>query len=116
MTTDFETLAIKHPEMKEAVRMIQELSWVKRHRMMVEQRRLEKYDWIVLKREAEQEAREAGHAAGHAAGHEEGLKEGHATGLEASRREIAKKMKIRGDSAAGIAEITGLSQEVIEKL
>ena len=67
------------------------------------------------KREMEEDkyaARKAGIEEGKKAGIEEGKK----TGIKESKKEIARKLKETGMEIKQIAEITGLSEEEIDKL
>ena len=61
-----------------------------------------------------------GHAEGRAEGRAEGLAEGRAEGLAEGlaegKKDIARKMKSKGFSAADISEMTGLTDEEIETL
>ena len=75
------------------------------------------------KREMEEDkyaARKAGIEEGKKAGIEEGKKagieEGKKTGIKESKKEIARKLKETGMEIKQIAEITGLSEEEIDKL
>ena len=65
---------------------------------------------------AKMEGREEGREEGRAEGRTEGRAEGRAEGIKENTLAIARKMKAGGMSAATISEITGLSEEDIERL
>lgn len=107
-TEEFEMLAKKYPELKQAVFCARKMSLLERWRNLQFHKNL----WKVDERMLQEQLRIDGHAAGHAAGHAEG----HAEGFTAGLTEVALRMKNRGRPAAEIAEDTGLSIETIEKL
>jgi hypothetical protein len=65
---EFDMLARKHPETKEAVTVLKRISWSEKHRQIAEAKRLAHYDEIGRRLYAEEEARKKGM--------EKGLKEG----------------------------------------
>jgi predicted transposase/invertase (TIGR01784 family) len=114
---EFEMLARKHPELKEAVSCVKKMSsfsdrW--RWTMLTYQgwkmdRQGEKEQMELDLAEARTKALAEGHAEGHAKGHTEG----HAEGQTEKALEIARKMKKMDMPVSQIAEITGLSPEEV---
>jgi predicted transposase/invertase (TIGR01784 family) len=108
---EFEMLARKHPELKEAVSCVKKMSLSEQWRSVMLYRQMSRWkEWgekeqIRLDRE---EARTKGKA--------EGRTEGLAEGMEKEKFEIARKMKEMGDSVERIHMITGLSPETIQGL
>jgi hypothetical protein len=86
---EFEMLAKKHPELKEAVSCVKKMSLGEQWRSVMLYRRMSKW---------------------------KAWGEGHAEGLDEKSLEIARKMKGIGRPLPEIAEITGLSFETIERL
>jgi predicted transposase/invertase (TIGR01784 family) len=128
---EFEMLAMKHPELKEAVSCVKKMSlreqwqWIMLDRQNAKMAEWGRKEQIRLDlEEARTKALTEGHAEGHAEGMAEGHAEGHAEGLAEgtekgtaeSKLEIARKMKSMGDTAERIHTITGLSLETIEKM
>jgi predicted transposase/invertase (TIGR01784 family) len=93
---EYEMLAKKHPEVREAVSTLKKLSWIEERRMIKRQLALWKADERIMK--------------------EQSRKEGVAEGLAKGRVEIARKMKSDGFSNEQIAKYSGLSLETIENL
>jgi len=97
---EFEMLARKHPELKEAVYCAKKMSLIEKWRDYQFHKNLHKVDERMLLEQARIDGRAQGLA--------EGLAEG--------REEIARKMKSRGQPVVEIAEVTGLSVNAVEKL
>ena len=93
---EFEMLARKHPELKEAVSCAKKMSLIEKWRYIRFHENLHKIDRRMILKQAKID------------GHMEGLAEG--------KTEIARKMKVRGRPVDEIAEDTGLSVDVIDKL
>ena len=85
-------LAKKHPEIREAVLTLKQMSWLEERRMIKEQLSLWEAD--------DQTRKQAAHAEGKAE----------------ERLEIARRMKARGRTVEEIAEDTGLSAREIARL
>ena len=66
--------------------------------------------------EGRAEGREEGRAEGREEGRAEGREEGRAEGEQSKAESIAMKMKLRGLPLSDIAELTGLSEEIIKNL
>jgi predicted transposase/invertase (TIGR01784 family) len=108
---EFEMLARKHPELKEAVSCVRKMSFGEQWRSVMAWRQNQKMalwgqkEYIRLHpEEARAEALAKAQAQGHAEGHAE------------KTLEIAWKMKKMEMSVSQISEATGLSPEAIEKL
>ena len=97
---ELEMLATKSPELKKAVGVLKELSADERTRMIAEDREKFRRDMASRVDGARRE------------GHEEGREEGY----QKANLENARKMKELGFSVENIRVITGLPEEVIEKL
>jgi predicted transposase/invertase (TIGR01784 family) len=124
---EFEMLAKKHPELKEAVSCVKKISlrqrwqWAmldRQNQKMAEWGRKEqiRLDLEAARTEARTEGLAEGHAEGRAEGHAKGHADGHAEGLTESKLEIARNLKKMGLSVSQITEGTGLSSETIEQL
>ena len=105
-------LAKKNPELKEAVSCVKKMSLLEELRYIRFHNNLAKVD----KRMMLKAAHDDGHKEGLAKGKEEGLVKGLAKSSEGEKIEIARKMKNKGHPVDEIADITSLSNEVIEKL
>jgi predicted transposase/invertase (TIGR01784 family) len=128
---EYEMLARKHPELKEAVSCVERMSlseqWrdvmLYRQRSKAKQRGIKEQIRLDLE-EARKTARTEGMAEGLAEGRTEGLAEGIekgmemglAEGMDKSTFEIARNLKKMGLSVSQITEGTGLLPEIIEKL
>jgi flagellar biosynthesis/type III secretory pathway protein FliH len=135
---EFEMLAKKHPELKEAVSCVKHMSFGEQWRWEMLKRQVRKMDEREEKRQLQldkeqhkldiEEARAKamaeglaeglaeGMEKGLAKGIEEGLAEGEAKGITEEKLEIARKMKAIGRPEPEIAEITGLPLETIQGL
>jgi predicted transposase/invertase (TIGR01784 family) len=113
---EYEMLAKKHPEVKEAVSTLKKLSWFEERRMIKQQLALWKVDERLLREQWQKEAKAEGLAKGRAEGQTAGLAKGRTTGLAEGRTEVARNMKRKGRPFEQIIEDTGLTAEEIEKL
>jgi predicted transposase/invertase (TIGR01784 family) len=128
---EFEMLARKHPELKEAVSCVKKMSlseqWQQIQLDRLNSRMAEWGQKKYIQRTLEEartkgmaEGMEKGMAEGMAEGMEkgmaEGMEKGLAKGTAESKLEIAQKMKEMGDSTERIHAITGLPCETIEQL
>jgi predicted transposase/invertase (TIGR01784 family) len=116
---EFEMLAKKHPELKEAVSCVKYMSFGEQWRSLMLWRQMSKWKaWGEKEQirldleEARTKARTEGRTEGLAEGLEKGLEKGAAEG----RLEIARKMKAIGRPLVEIAEITGLPLETVQEL
>ena len=57
-----------------------------------------------------------GHKKGHEEGHKKGHEEGHEEGIKKEKFNTAKKLLNKGMSVMEVVDVTGLSEEEIEKL
>ena len=97
-------MAEKEKEIKEAIETLEDISSDEEKERIAELR--QKY---IMDRKSEiRTAKEIGV--------KEGLKEGIKEGINKEKREIAKRMLQKGMPLESIAEITGLSKEIIEQL
>ena len=101
---EFEMLARKHPELEEAVFCAKKMSLMEKWRDIRFHENLRKVDERMLLKQAQID------------GHKEGHIEGLAEGSENEKLVIARKLKGRGRPVEEIAEDTGLSVDVVEKL
>jgi predicted transposase/invertase (TIGR01784 family) len=97
---EFDMLAERSPEMGKVVGLLKELSMDEQVQMMYEAREKARRDHEARIRFAENE----------------GLARGEARGAEREKREIARKMLMRGTPLAYIVEDTGLSITDIQSL
>ena len=101
-------MAEKEKEIKEAIETLEDISSDEEKERIAELR--QKY---IMDRKSEiRTAKEIGVKEGLEKGIEKGIKEG----INKEKREIAKKMLQKGMPLENIAEITGLSKEIIEQL
>lgn len=101
-------MAEKEKEIKEAIETLEDISSDEEKERIAELR--QKY---IMDRTSEiRTAKEIGVKEGLEKGIEKGIKEG----INKEKREIAKKMLQKGMPLENIAEITGLSKEIIEQL
>jgi predicted transposase/invertase (TIGR01784 family) len=112
---EFEMLARKHPELKEAVSCVKKLSFVERWRWTMLNYQMWKWDQQAEKEQRQIDLAEA-RTKGLAEGKAEGLAEGHAESTAESKLEIAQKMKKVGRPFSEIAEFTDLPPETIQGL
>jgi predicted transposase/invertase (TIGR01784 family) len=128
---EFEMLAKKHPELKEAVSCVKYMSFGEQWRWEMLKRQVRKMDERAEKRQIQLDREEArakgiaegkaegiaeGKAEGIAEGKAEGIAEGKAEGIAEGKLEIARKMKAIGRPPAEIAEVTGLPPETVREL
>jgi predicted transposase/invertase (TIGR01784 family) len=113
---EFEMLARKHPELKEAVSCVKKMSLGEQWRSVMAWRQNQKMalwgqkEYIRLHpEEARAEALAESRAEGHAEGHAEGIEKG----TTEKALEIARKMKAIGRPESEIAEVTGLTVEEV---
>jgi predicted transposase/invertase (TIGR01784 family) len=104
---EFEMLAKKHPELKEAVLCVKKMSLSEQWREVMLYRQRSKQKQWGIKEQIRLDLEEARTKA---------LAEGKAEGRAEGKLEIARKMKAIGQPLPEIAEITGLSSEIIERL
>ncbi|MDR0290058.1 MAG: Rpn family recombination-promoting nuclease/putative transposase [Treponema sp.] len=128
---EFEMLARKHPELKEAVSYVKKMSLSDQWRQIM----LDRQNWKMsqwgqqkaIQRNLEEartkalteglaEGLEKGMKKGMEKGIEKGMEEGMEKGAAEGRLEIARKMKAIGRPLPEIAEITGLPQEIVQGL
>ena len=109
---EYDMLAKKHPDIREAVLTLKKLSWWEERRMIKEQISLWEADNRIWKKAALAEGRAEGRAAGKIEGRAEGKVEGRTEGI----LEVARRMKARGRTPEEIVEDTGLSAEQIKRL
>ena len=93
---EFEMLARKHPELEEAVFCAKKMSLLEKWRDIQFHKNLWKVDERMRLKQAQID--------------------GHKEGREGEKLEIACKMKGRGHPVGEIAEVTGLSVDVVERL
>ncbi|MDR0929362.1 MAG: hypothetical protein LBM74_06575 [Oscillospiraceae bacterium] len=105
-------LAERSPEMGKVVGLLKELSMDEQVQMMYEAREKARRDHEARIRFAENEGLARGMAQGEARGEARGL----TRGAEREKREIARKMLMRGTPLAYIVEDTGLSITDIQSL
>jgi predicted transposase/invertase (TIGR01784 family) len=120
---EFDMLARKHPEVKEAVTVLKKISWSEKHRQIAEAKRLAHWDEIGRIEYAQEEARKKGLKAGLEEGLEKGLEKGRQEGEEKAvqkayreKLQIAQGMKELGISLENISAVTHLSREELANL
>nr|AGS54153.1 hypothetical protein [uncultured bacterium contig00051] len=101
----------KYPELEKPIYCAKKMSLLEKWRDIQFHKNL----WKVDERMLREQIMEDGLAEGLAQGLEKGLAKGRAE-AQAEKLEVARKLKERGHPAAEIIEVTGLSQETIEKL
>jgi predicted transposase/invertase (TIGR01784 family) len=116
---EYEMLAKKHPELKEAVICVKKYSLSEHWQTAMLRNQMSKWKQWGIKEQIRLDLEEARTKA-LAEGLAEGLSEGRAEGMEKGAAEntlkIARKMKSLGRPLPEIAEITGLPTETIEQL
>ena len=100
------------PGLQEARKKLQYISMNEKERHAYEAH----MDDIMVQNDVLDTAKMEGREEGRAEGRTEGRAEGRAEGIKENTLAIARKMKAGGMSAATISEITGLSEEDIERL
>jgi predicted transposase/invertase (TIGR01784 family) len=128
---EFEMLARKHPELKEAVSCVKTMSFGEQWRWEMLKRQVWKMDQQAEKEQIQIDLAEArikaltegrtqglaeGKAEGRTEGRIEGRTEGRTEGNAEKTLEIARKMKVIGRPSTEIVEVTGLSPEAVQDL
>jgi predicted transposase/invertase (TIGR01784 family) len=108
---EFEMLARKHPELKEAVSCVKKMSFGEQWRSVMLDRQNQKMALRGQKRQIQLDLEAARTEA-----RTKALAEGMSEGMEKEKFEIARNLKKMGLPVLQIAEGTGLPAEVIEKL
>jgi predicted transposase/invertase (TIGR01784 family) len=112
---EYEMLARKHPELKEAVSCVKKMSLSEQWRQVMLERQMSKRKQRGIKEQIRLDREEA-RTEGRAEGMEKGLEKGMEKGLAEGKLEIARKMKEAGRPFSEITEFTSLSPETVQGL
>lgn len=116
MIQELEEFAVKEQEIRKALIEWETLSNNKENKALYEARLKFLRDELAWMRTEKKRAREEGLKEGREEGREQGLQQGLQEGIELSLKKVVKNALIKGMTFSMIAELTGLSEEEVEKL